>query len=446
MLMATWFVLRPVGVAAKTFEGALNRVEERGKENTKIRVAILHNIENEQLEVLVKGPGILFNRLTRGDTVEVRYPDKQVGLVEAESVQVKRGQFEGSVEQIESKVSVKVKAATESHVLLLPAGPADLAKGLSPGDTVEGFYTQEGLDKPKIIQAIGLKPADMGAGEGAVFMALGVLGFLVIAMILLKVGGFKLRKLVIGGDGRTSNSKTQAAIWFGIVIASYIATLLARIWHGGWAYVGGIDIPQNLLILSGISAGTFAGAKLVTANRVASGIPKPVADAASPVDLFSNDRGQFDLGDFQMLAWALLAAGVYLLQVVAFLKLFPLSASVSLPDVDSTLLSFFGIGQGGYLVKKGFGEVQAKISGMTPPQAASGAIVTISGSGFGERTGYVRFGTAMARVISWRDATISVEIPALSPGEVPVQVSLAPLAAGAAEVPLQPACFRILPR
>lgn len=147
-----------------------------------------------------------------------------------------------------------------------------------------------------------------------------------------------------------------------------------------------------------------------------------------------------------MFAWALLAAGVYLLQMLAFLQTLPLSASVSLPDVDSTLLSFFGIGQGAYLVKKGFAEVQGKVTGIAPPQAPAGAIVVISGNGFSDATGYVRFGTAMARVIAWRETTISVEVPGLSPGEIPVQVSLAPPAAGKDEVPLQPVSFRVLPR
>lgn len=454
MSLSTWFALPSPCVAAQlpakgseSFEGVLNRIEERTEGNKTIKVAILQTTENGQLEVLVRGPGIFFNRLTRGDTVEVRYSlEKEVKPVKAQAVQVKQGQLQGTLEQVDQKASVKVKSATQSEVFLLPVGPADLAKGLSPGDIVEGIYTQEGFDKPKILRAIGLRRANMRPRNAVAAMGLGIVGFLVIAMVLLKAGGFKLRKLVIGGDGRTSNSKTQATIWFGIVISSYMATLLARIWHGGWGYVGAIDIPQNLLILSGISAGTFAGAKLVTANRVALGYSKPTANTASPVNLFTNDHGQFDLGDFQMFAWALLAAGVYLLQMIAFLKTLPLSASVSLPDVDSTLLSFFGIGQGAYLAKKGLGEVQARVSGITPPQAAPGATVVISGNGFGDVTGYVRFGTAMARVISWRDTTLTVETPALSPGEVPTQVSLPPPAVGMTEVSLQAVSFRILPR
>jgi len=327
------------------------------------------------------GPGAIFHRLAPGDTVIVHYKSENEGKpVTVDTVQVKRGHIEGTLEQLDRQAFVKIGTSPGDEVLVLPSGPADLTKGLSAGDSVEGIYTQEGVDAPKILQTIGLKRASITTQTAAGVMLIGIGGFLLIAALLLNAGRFlkaerfKLRALVIGADNRTSNSKTQAAIWFGVVISSYLATLLERIWHGGWAYVGGIDIPQNLFILSGISAGTFAGAKLVTANRVASGTPKPEANAASLRDLFANDSGRFDLGDFQMFAWVLLAAGVYLLQMIAFLKTLPLSASVSLPDVDSTLLSFFGIGQGAYLAKKGFGEVQAQVTGIMPAEGRPGSI------------------------------------------------------------------------
>ncbi|MBI3796372.1 MAG: hypothetical protein HY268_05285, partial [Deltaproteobacteria bacterium] len=153
------------------------------------------------------------------------------------------------MEQIDGKASVKVKIGTQSEVLLLPEGPADLTKSLAPGDAIEGTYTRaSGDNNAKTLQTVTLKSAGISALAAAVIMGLGVVSFLLIAMLILKVGKFKLRKLVIGGDNRTSNSKTQAAIWFGIVIAAYIATLLARIWYGGWEYIGKINIPQNLLI------------------------------------------------------------------------------------------------------------------------------------------------------------------------------------------------------
>ena len=93
--------------------------------------------------------------------------------------------------------------------------------------------------------------------------------------------------------------------------------------------------------------------------------------------------------------------------------------------------------------------MQARISGITPPQAAPGAIIVIAGSGFGENPGYVRFGSAMARLISWLDGSVSVEVPqGLKPGPVPLQVILtaepSPPATDLRESPLPPVSFTVL--
>jgi hypothetical protein len=125
----------------------------------------------------------------------------------------------------------------------------------------------------------------------------------------------------------------------------------------------GIGIPQNLLLLSGLSAFSFAAAKGITTAKVqgarAQGILQPKGGAGSKgllVDLTTNDSNRLDLGDFQMLFVTLIAVGYYL--VLAFTKLGVLDATnAALPDVDSTILASFGLGQGAYLAKKAFGEV-----------------------------------------------------------------------------------------
>ncbi|HEY4920066.1 MAG TPA: hypothetical protein VII40_08185, partial [Xanthobacteraceae bacterium] len=68
-------------------------------------------------------------------------------------------------------------------------------------------------------------------------------------------------------------------------------------------------------------------------------------------DLFTNDYGQVDIGDFQMAFITLIAAVIFVLQGFDFLGDIPQGVT-QLPDVDSTLLSTFGIGQGAYLIKK----------------------------------------------------------------------------------------------
>jgi hypothetical protein len=196
------------------------------------------------------------------------------------------------------------------------------------------------------------------------------------ALLLLGFGwavlGKKLPCLVVGMDGRTSNSKSQLAIWFTVVMATYLATLWLRFCVSGNLLLGAITIPNNLLLLSGMSAFSFAGAKAITQGKqnalAAAGdtnkmkIQKP--GEASLSDLVQDDSGSADFGDTQMLFVAVIAAITYLVQVFIYLGAIDLHANVTLPDVDSTLLAAFGLGQGAYLAKKA-----ASGPNPTPPPA-----------------------------------------------------------------------------
>jgi hypothetical protein len=187
------------------------------------------------------------------------------------------------------------------------------------------------------------------------------------------------------------------------LISTYIATTVARVITGGVGFFGGITIPTNLLLLSGISAITFATAKQITKNSKNfldffgvenlaelkdalsakdpqvlqktkdivgfKDIPPDPSTAiiastnvqASPTsvkprffrDLFYKEGSNFlDLGDFQMSIITFLAILVYVGQILGYLGMIILHKNVALPDVDSTLLATFGIGQGTYIAKK----------------------------------------------------------------------------------------------
>jgi len=178
--------------------------------------------------------------------------------------------------------------------------------------------------------------------------------WLVIAGVLL---GGQLWRLVVGADNRYSNSKLQMALWFVVVLTSYTAVVILRGMATRWRLIGGVDIPQNLLLLSGLSALTFAGAKAITQGKVdaapaAAPVKQRVDHPRFPRDLFENDAGQVDIGDFQMLIVTLLAIVVYTALLINFLGALPMTAAVTLPDVDQTILAAFGLGQGAYLAKK----------------------------------------------------------------------------------------------
>lgn len=180
----------------------------------------------------------------------------------------------------------------------------------------------------------------------------------IIAWLAIKGTGYGMARFLVGRDNRYSKSKFQIAIWFGTVVVSYLATLALRWWASVPSLVGGVDIPQNLLLLSGISALSFGTAKGITQGKenraAAAGVPaKPPADQPRfPSDLVSDDSGQPDLGDFQMVVITLIAVGVYIVQMFDFLSLLHMSAQVSMPDVDPTLLGIFGISHGAYITKK----------------------------------------------------------------------------------------------
>lgn len=224
-----------------------------------------------------------------------------------------------------------------------------------------------------------------------------------VLVILLTMLSRNVRKLIfIGQDGRWSNSTTQMTLWFTLWVSAYIATFILR-WTSSHHFLGSITTPSTLLALSGLSGLTFAGAKGITANKVANQVPTSIpgtlptvpglvgspaplspasdgtpamaAPAATPVvpgtrafpngkrnhikasrtslaDLLKDDRGNFDFGDFQMLVMTFVAVISYGVAAYHFLTVLEARASVSLPDVDMTVLAMFGVGQGAYLAKK----------------------------------------------------------------------------------------------
>lgn len=216
-------------------------------------------------------------------------------------------------------------------------------------------------------------------------LVVAVASLLLLALAALVTQGAPL-KFIVGMDNRYSNSKLQIALWFWILISTYVGTIALRAWFGGSDFFGGVNIPQNLLLLSGLSAITYGGAKAITtakANAAAAApdpaAPAPLAAPAAPLpvaapadlsektilpdnseklsDLVQNDIGDFDFGDFQMLAVTLLAVAMYVVLVFHFLSSIDFRTQVTLPDVDSTVLAAFGLGQGAYLAKKAAGDV-----------------------------------------------------------------------------------------
>lgn len=265
---------------------------------------------------------------------------------------------------------------------------AGLIRKIQPGDRIE--VVLDGVNSRDIqkIQSVSRPVASRGTRFCALFI-----GFLIIVGFFSVVSGFKPKVFLVGADNRYSNSKVQVVLWFGAMMTVYLATLWLRWKYLGWDYFGGIAITENLLALSGISALTYGAAKAVTAQKAESAeqaaaaakangkeLPptKPMVDTTagdantSPQDaqatqpnkptkqalanLFQNDYGDFDLGDTQMFFFILLAVAMFLLNSFHFLGWLEYAKNITLPDVDTTLLSGIGLSQGAYLAKKAASE------------------------------------------------------------------------------------------
>nr|WP_295922112.1 hypothetical protein [uncultured Dyadobacter sp.] len=229
----------------------------------------------------------------------------------------------------------------------------------SPGDRVDLTYTSTGSQKT--LTALAIEKVQTGKWQRIWTLAGSVAGVLLFFRLLLRR---KLRNLILGADNRYSNSNFQIVMWFFTLIVTYIAVTILR-GQVSIDFVGGVDIPSNLLLLSGFSALTFATAKGITESKNQEAIkqnqmPKqPATEPHFPTDLFQDDTGMVDMADFQMVVITILAVAVYTFQVYDFLSTIELHRNVTLPDVDSTILATFGLGHGAYLAKKYVGGINS---------------------------------------------------------------------------------------
>jgi hypothetical protein len=223
-------------------------------------------------------------------------------------------------------------------------------------------------DGVQVLQSVGI--ATLKPPFSQITTVFVVIALALFAFATLVSWWHPFRLTIIGTDNRYSNSKFQMAAWFWVLIATYLTAVYFRVHDAGWDFVK-VNIPQNLFLLSGLSALTYAGAKGITTAKVNEDKAKQ-ATGATPVDpkragppgsesffndLVRNDYGQFDFGDFQMIVVTLLAVGSYLTLAFHFVGALELRKVASLPDVDTTILAAFGLGQGAYLAKKAAGDV-----------------------------------------------------------------------------------------
>ncbi len=267
--------------------------------------------------------------------------------------------FEGiSSDQLAVDVVV-LPQISRQRLLVHDMALQDYLKVLHKGDRISVMVVMD--NGQAILQTLSVKNVAVSMRYRALVLFIAAFAFWLVCFLL---SGFHPERLILGEDGRFSNSKFQTVLWFGVLIVSYLATLWLRTHKLGGEMLGGVNIPQNLLLLSGMSALTFTAAKGITVTKIQNAVAagnlnsKPRATVASFwSDLTSNDCNQFDLGDFQMLIMTFLAVVTFLALVFHFLGSLEARTIVYLPDVDTTILASFGLGHGAYLTKKAVGNV-----------------------------------------------------------------------------------------
>ena len=265
---------------------------------------------------------------------------------------IKKGRIE-SIAADQSSLQVQCNSPSDSKPITISVKKPELQAILqrfSSGDFVNPDY-----DMANELKNLSVATSRVD-GLIPLFTLVGT-GLLLYGITFLIILGTRknLNHIFVGQDKRLSNSKSQMAIWFFVLLIGYISLSFLRVIYGDLGLIGGIGIPQNLLLLSGVSALTYAGAKIITQSQVDSK-PGSKRDAergeTSLANFVTDDDGNTDFGDLQMTMITLLAVVVYLFQLFNFLGVLKLYKSVTLPDVDTTILSIFGLSQGAYLAKK----------------------------------------------------------------------------------------------
>jgi hypothetical protein len=290
-------------------------------------------------------------------------------------------------------------SACNIHLTVADNMVKDQLKQLNKGDHIQIVYSadakSQNILKAWCVDSVSPPP------WSRMWVLLASAGACFLLTLLFSQG--RPTQLIISEDNRYSNSRFQMAVWFFVLTTTYVAALGLRVLWAGWDFTGGVNIPKNLLLLSGLSAITYAGAKGITSTKLAApptpgqpapasmkrtapdgpnffrdlthndGIPAQPAQAEvlgpppaaglapaiirPPVPAKDAVPPQFDFGDFQMVIVTLVAVATYIVLIFNFFGHVEYSKIVSLPDVDTTLLATFGLGQGAYLTKKAVGNV-----------------------------------------------------------------------------------------
>jgi hypothetical protein len=205
-------------------------------------------------------------------------------------------------------------------------------------------------------------------GTGTVFVGLALL-------TLLGGGSYGAFSALIGADGRTSTSKTQAGLWT-VVLAWGIAYLLGRhiFEHQPLSRVLPQDTwDQYLLVLGGPFAAAVLAKGIVTYQLSNGTLTKTTVGpgAATINQVLQNDANQTALADSQYFLFNLVAIVYFLVQI---------ARKPVLPTMPAVLLAATSGAAALYVGYKAVSTNKLIISSVVPRTARPGDLLTITGS------------------------------------------------------------------
>jgi hypothetical protein len=256
-----------------------------------------------------------------------------------------------------------------------------------------------------------------GSKWGAILIAVAFL-LVLYAVTAFMTGHWRLKEVFAGFDGFGSTSKLQWLLWLIAVLFGYVAIWVLRAEHGDYTALS--DIPVNVLTVLGFSTATAAAAKGITAGYVQSGKVAKTGVPANPTaattgGIFQDDGGSPELAKIQMMAFTIIAIGIFLATVLHQIAIGDVKDG--LPNIDASLMVLMGISQGGYLGKKLVTFGTPALFAPDPLSGPASTAVTLAGSGLGDAQGsnQLMLNGVPIEVTTWSDSSIKFNVPADDP-------------------------------
>lgn len=162
--------------------------------------------------------------------------------------------------------------------------------------------------------------------------------------------------ILLDSRGRYSLTQLQIVLWTIVVLSLLAGVFLARLFERVAGPLN-ITIPNELLIVMGISVGSTAAATAIKTDKDARGVGIRGRNAPRFAQVYLVEEGSgpevVDVTKFQNFWLTLIAVGAYVAMTVAEVATGAIGANpYLLPGFDGTLVTILGISHAGYLAGK----------------------------------------------------------------------------------------------